>query len=300
VLVRRDGRGVPSVEASCDEDVWFGLGFCHGQDRAFQLEAYLRAVRGTLAELVGPEGLAVDRLSRRVGFRRAAERQFAALDADLRARLDAYVAGVAAGQGPGSPRRPHELVLLRATPTAWAPADVLGFLKLQSFIMPANWDAELARHRLLRSDGPEALAALDPVGAADAAREAAPGGELGRLAEDVAALTEAVRLGGGSNAWAVSGERTASGRPILANDPHLPPTVPSPWYLARLRRPTWAAASATLVGGPALPIGFNGRLAWGSTAGLVDNTDLFLEKVGPDGLSVLRARPSCPARPARR
>jgi penicillin G amidase len=109
--IRRDGFGIPHVDAVSGHDAWFALGLCHAQDRAFQLETLLRAGRGTLAELVGPEGLAIDRLSRRIGFHRSAGEQLEAQPDDVRAWIEAYARGVNAGLAAG--RRPHELSLLR-------------------------------------------------------------------------------------------------------------------------------------------------------------------------------------------
>src|SRR3954447_18775057 len=97
LTVRRDRWGIPVIEARNDADAWFGLGFCHAQDRAAQLDFVRRASSGTLSELVGKEGLAIDRLARRVGFRRAAVSQVGVLAADVRATLEAYTRGVNAG-----------------------------------------------------------------------------------------------------------------------------------------------------------------------------------------------------------
>src|SRR3954447_6419981 len=94
LTVRRDRWGIPVIEAGNDADAWFGLGFCHAQDRAAQLDFFRRAAAGTLSELVGRAGLSADRMSRRVGFRRAAERQKAVLAPDVLATLDAYARGV--------------------------------------------------------------------------------------------------------------------------------------------------------------------------------------------------------------
>ena len=188
-----------------------------------------------------------------------------------------------------------------AAPTSWpcsgrgpgefTAVDVLAILKLQSFAMPSNWDCELARLMVLNLDGPRPLRDLDP-GYPDWHRVAAPPGDEagtapGRMAEDLAQFQQTVGTGGGSNGWAVSGDRTRAGRPLLANDPHLPPTVPPHWYLARLQSPRWTIAGAALPGTPAIAVGHNGTCAWGVTAGLTDNTDLFLEKIGADGRSVL-------------
>src|SRR5205807_5583579 len=109
---------------------------------------------------------------------------------------------------------------------------------------------------------------------------------LDRLAEDVAAFTSLMRIGGGSNNWTVAASRTATGRPLVANDPHLDPRLPSHWYLAHICTPEWQTAGATFLGGPNVMAGHNGFGAWGLTAGLVDNTDLFIEQIGPDARSV--------------
>jgi penicillin amidase len=283
ISIARDGWGIPHVEAASDDDAWFALGFCHVQDRGFQLELLARAGRGTLAEMLGPAALPIDRLSRTLGFRRLAARQANVLDPDVRATLTAYVAGVKAG-GAVTPR-PHELALLRTDRSAWTVEDVLAFLGLQSLALAGNWDTELARLRILLADGPEALQAATPGYAAwlpvTAPVGATAGPQLDRLGADLASLRDLVGGGGASNAWAVAGSRTASGAPILANDPHLAPSVPAPWYLAHLRTPEWEVAGASFVGGPAFPSGHNGQVAWGITAGCTDSADLFWEEIDP-------------------
>ena len=302
VTVRRDRWGVPHVDASCDADAWFGLGFCLGQDRSFQLETLLRAVRGTMSELVGPDGLALDRFSRRVGFRRAAERQMPVIDEDVRAMMAAYADGVNAGFGRGRRRRAHEFTLLRARPSAWSAVDVLGGFVLLGNAMGSPWAAELARLRIAVADGPDAVAALEPRYPPEQPLSVPPGAPAGeaidRLAAELEAFRELSPSGAGSNNWALAGERTASGRPLLANDTHLPTALPSPWYLAHVRTPDWEVAGAAFVGGPVFGAGHNGFCAWGSTLGYTDNADLFLEEVGPDGRSVRAGDDfvACPAR----
>ena len=291
VVLRRDKFGIACIEAQTTTDAMFGIGFAQGQDRAFQLETLRRVVRGTLAELVGAEGLPVDRMSRRIGFHRAAVEQTKALDADVLTSLGAYCAGVNSGNTLGSPKPAHEFTLLKSSPSAWEPSDVLGVLKLMSFSLPGNWDVELARLRILQADGAEALKSLDPV----ASSTSRPEGEVSSRSEavgvdallaDLDAFQHFLPRGGGSNNWLIAGSRTASGKPILANDPHLGPNVPGPWYLVQVRTPEWAIAGATLAGSPTVAIGHNGFAAWGVTAGLTDNTDLFIETLGEDGKSV--------------
>jgi penicillin amidase len=288
--IRRDRWGIPHVDAGSGDDAWYGLGFCHAQDRPFQLELMLRIGRGTLAALVGSGGLAADRMSRRLGFRRVAEAQLGRLAPDVRQAISAYVRGINRGLEAGLPRRPHEFVLLRSRPSSWDELDVLAFAGLQAFSLSANWDVELARLRILATDGAEALRALDPRPPEElpviVPVAAAAGPALDRLVDDLAAFAAAAPSAGGSNNWAISGARTASGLPLLANDPHLAPRLPAPWYLAHLRCDGWEVAGASFVGAPALPVAFNGKVAWGITAGLTDSVDLFVEEIGADGTSV--------------
>jgi penicillin amidase len=278
VTIRRDRHGIPHLRAASDLDAFLALGFCHGQDRSFQLEQLLRAGRGTLAELVGEDALPVDRVSRRIGFARAAARQLAGLGERERAALEAYVGGVNAAR---SRRRPHELVLLRRDVTPWTPGDVLAVLGLVSLGLAGNWDMEVGRLRVLERDGEEALRAVDPAYPSWLAVSAPPGRPAGsavdRLSEDVGALASVVG-GGGSNNWAVSGARTATGRPLVANDPHLSPTLPPFWYLVHLATPEWEAAGASVIGAPGLPVGHNDAVAWGVTNSGADVVDLYVEE----------------------
>lgn len=294
ITIRRDSHGIAYVEAEHDAAAWYGLGFCHGQDRAFQLECLLRIVRGTLSEITGPSGLAIDRLSRRIGFAHSAGQQLTALDAEAQAMLAAYARGTHDGATRGCRRAAHEFALLFARPTPYTPADALAIVKFLAFNLASNWDTELARLLVLTQDGDEAVRALDPAypewHPVTAPPRALAGPAARALAEDLAAfagmLLAAAGRGGGSNNWVVAPERTATGRPILANDPHLAALLPPFWYLAHVRTPDWAIAGASFVGAPVFPAGHNGTAAWGMTAGFLDNTDLFVEELGPDGRSV--------------
>jgi penicillin amidase len=290
VTIRRDAYSIPHIEAQNDTDAWFGLGFCQGQDRAFQLELRLRTVRGTLSAVVGPKTLAIDRLSRRIGLRYAAERQLTVLAPEIRAHIEAFARGINAGMAQGSSRKAHEFLLLRSEPSPWDAADVLGIGKLMSLLLIGNWDVELARLQILRLDGEQALRDLDPSYPPDHPVSAPPGALAGpavdRLSDDLAALVAFAGASGGSNNWAISASKTATGRPLLANDPHLDPTLPPHWYLAHLQTPAWGVAGASLLGGPAIGAGHNGFAAWGITAALTDTVDLFIEEAGPDGRSV--------------
>ena len=281
ILIRRDRWGIPYIEGSSERDVWTGLGFCHAQDRAFQLETIRRLASGTLAEVVGRRGLPVDRLVRRLGFVRYARMQFDSLDQQERRTLEAYSSGISLGLDIGRGSRAHEFLLTGSGPSSWEAIDVLACAKLLAFAMSANWDAELARFRVLTEDGHEALTAVDPEYAAwhpVTASAVAPAGEqIDRLSTDMAALIDALGISAGSNAWVVGPTRSATGRPILANDPHLPPRLPAAWYLAHLDSGDWRMAGATFVGMPIVAVGHNGSVAWGITLGLADTSDLYIE-----------------------
>jgi len=286
VSIRRDRWGIPHVVARSDEDAAFSLGFVQGQDRPFQLEMLLRTVRGTVAEAIGKAGLPIDRLSRRIGFRRGTAAQLETLGPELRSFIEGFCRGIGAAFERGLPRRSHGHAIARIDPTPWEPADAVAIHRLASFVLPSNWDSELVRLRVLLDDGPEAVRSLSgpyPDWLPLEATGRAPLREvLDAVEADLERLAGAVGAGGASNAWALSGARTASGRPVVANDPHLAPQLPPHWYLAHVRTPEWEAAGANFVGMPAFLSGHNGRVAWGVTAGLVDNTDFFLERLDGD------------------
>lgn len=292
ITIRRDAYGVPYIDAGNDDDAAFAMGFCQAQDRGFQLELFVRVARGTLAELLGEEMLDVDRLMRRIGFVGIARRQFEQLAPPVRAMLAAFARGVTSGQSWGSSRVPPELALLRAAPTPFEPTDTLAILQFMAFALSSNWDAELARLRILRADGVEALLALEPCVPKwdnEAQRllrlDAAVLGAAERLADHASELAKISGVRGASNAFAVAPSRTRTGRPLLAGDPHLSPSLPAPWYLTHVRTPEWSLSGACFPGQPTVSIGHNGHVAWSITAGHVDNTDLFVERLSPDGES---------------
>jgi penicillin amidase len=161
-----------------------------------------------------------------------------------------------------------------------------------SFLLIGNWDVELARLKIFLLDGEQALRDLDPTYLPGHPVSVLPGVNAGPpvdcLSEDLSLMRAFAGTAGGSNNWALAGSRTESGRPLLANDPHLDATLPPHWYLAHLKAPGWEVAGAALIGAPAFGAAHNGFAAWGITAALTDMVDLFLEEIGPDGQSVRR------------
>lgn len=289
VTINRDSWGIPHIQASNDQDAWYGLGFCQGQDRSFQIDILHRIIHGKLSEVAGADSLPIDQLSRRIGFHRSSLSQFLCLSEKTQNILESFACGVRMGKTEGSNGKPHELSLLRTDLSFFQASDSLGILKLLSFTMASNWDSELVRLKILSSDGPEGLKAVDPAYARY--NSATVSGNniktiIARLTKDLEIFETHIGIGAASNNWAVSPYKTRTGRPMLAGDPHLSPTVPPHWYLAHITTPKWSIGGAAFVGAPGMPAGHNGTSAWAPTAALIDNTDLFIEQLSKDGKSV--------------
>jgi penicillin amidase len=286
VRVRRDRWGVPHIEAG-EGDVWFAEGFCHAQDRLFQMDFYRRATRGRLSEIAGPETLPIDRLMLTLGIRRAAEREEAALDPEVRAPLERFCEGVNAAVA-SARALPFEMQLLRQREfDPWRPADVLGLGKLLAFGLATNWERELMRSDLVRALGPERAAKLDPSYPVDnpiVTREPWSGDGFA-LVEQIDAVRRAMGLAAeasGSNNWAVSGKLSATGSPLIAGDPHLGPSMPGIWYQVDLQVGDRFVRGASLPGLPGVYMGQNDDVCWTFTNVAPDVQDLFVERVEGD------------------
>ncbi|GAC1338074.1 MAG: penicillin acylase family protein [Candidatus Dormibacteria bacterium] len=284
VRIRRDGVGVPHLDAGSAADAAFAMGLLHAQERLWQLETTRRVIAGRLAEFAGPRALRADRFLRRVGLMRVAEREAASTTGEPRAVLDAYAAGVNAGIA-ATRLLPLEFQLTRVRPEPWRPADSLAAAKLLNLALACDWDTEWQRLQLLRAIGPERAARLDLVysetnptilSETATASAGAPEGLLDAYHE-VARWLPAHR--GGSNSWVVDGSLTLSGRPLLCNDPHLPPGVPSVWYEAHIRvAGDFETYGVTVAGLPFPVIGHNREIAWGYTNSFADVQDLVIEE----------------------
>ena len=268
VRIARDADGVPLITARDDEDAAFGLGFAHAQERLFQMELQRRYGAGRLAEIMGPDAVATDRQMRVLGLYRAAEAEIPFLSATVRGGLEAYAAGVNAFVATHRGALPPEFLLLRFAPEPWRPADSLVWGKLMAVRLGGNYRGELLRARMARTIPADDLAILYPEYPKDAPTtlsEMLP--IYRRLALDslYEALPPIVGPTYASNNWVVDGRHSASGKPLLANDPHLDFGAPGFWYLARLRTPQHEIAGGTAAGSPFILVGHNERIAWGLT-----------------------------------
>jgi len=264
LTIGRDSAGVVTITAQTELDADFALGFVHAQDRQFQMELMRRLGSGRLSELFGLATLKTDKLMRMLGLAQQANAQYEAASPDLRAALDAYAAGVNAYiQWHGFPL-PPEFLLLRFKPEPWRPTDSLLWGRLMAWQLSGNAGQEIQDEHLRRAVSADLL----PLLLREDGRQAAlPGFAPTRSA---------------SNNWAISGTHTASGSPILANDPHLGLSAPGTWYMARLSTPDGMRVGATVPGLPFTVIGSNGHVAWGFTTTHSDTEDLFEEHLSPD------------------
>lgn len=286
VYIARDSDGVPLIEAANDEDAAFGLGFVHAQDRLFQMEMMRRYGAGTLAEIFGTQALATDRQTRVLGLYRAAEAAIPYLSPTIQRVLDAYASGVNAFLATRRGALPPEFALLAFRPEPWRPVDSLIWGKLMDLQLGFNYRNELERARLARTVSSDDLALLYPEYPKDAPTTLAELSSIYRkLALDQLDMVLPPPATPGpiyaSNNWVVDGAHSESGKPLVANDPHLGFSAPGVWYLARLKTPGREIDGATAPGVPLVIIGHNERIAWGFTTTTADIEDLFIEKIDP-------------------
>jgi penicillin amidase len=284
IRIERDADGIPLIVAQGDDDAAFGLGFAHAQERLFQMELQRRYGAGRLAEIFGPQAVPIDRQMRVLGLYRAAEAAIPFLSPEMQRALEAYAAGVNAFLDTRRGALPPEFLLLGITPEPWRPADSLVWGKLMALQLSGNYRGELVRARMSRTISAADLAFLYPEYPKEAPTTLAQMRPIYRqLALDplYRALPEIVGPHYASNNWVVDGKHSASGKPLLANDPHLEFEAPAVWYLARLRTPQHEIAGATAAGAPLVVIGHNERIAWGFTTTTADVEDLFVEKIDP-------------------
>ena len=284
VEVVRDKEGVPHIFAASERDAWFSVGYVHAQDRLWQMEFQRRVSQGRLAEFIGERAFDTDRLMRTLGIARMAGRIVARLDADTRANLEAYAAGVNAYLA-ADPVLPVEFQAFRIEPQPWKPADSVGWLLVMAWDLSGNWRGELGRLRYAAKLGRERAAELIPPYPGDVAAPLpdfkALYAELAPAANALLAMSPPTEEAVGSNNWVVSGARSETGKPLLANDPHLGLQAPALWYFAHVSSPSGNVVGGTLPGLPFVVLGRNDNVAWTMTTTNSDTQDLFIERIAP-------------------
>jgi penicillin amidase len=287
--VRRDSWGIPHIRAASQADAFAGLGFVHAQDRLWQMEALLRRGTGRYAEWLGKSALAGDVLARRVDTSGASRRDFAILSAETRSMLEAYARGVNAFIA--LRRWPAEYAILKAEPQRWEPWHSIAVMRQIGFLMGSVW-WKLWRAAALPIVGVAEISKLRFDDGGDDLLCIPPGEEGGRY---LAALTDLkpglealigaghdlqeAEVAGGSNNWALAPERTATGRAMLAGDPHRVLEMPNMYAQMHLACDEFDIVGLTVPGVPGFPhYGHTAKVAWCVTHAFVDIHDLYLER----------------------
>ncbi len=264
VTIARDAAGIVTITATNAADGYFALGFAHAQDRLFQMDTMRRLGAGRLAEIVGDPAVKSDKLMRTLGLAQQAEAQYADASPELRAALDSYSAGVNAFLAEHGGPLPAEFQLLGYRPEPWRAADSLLWGRIMAWQLSGNAGQEIVNEGLRSKVDPDLLRILM------------------RTEGSLAGLTGLGATRSASNNWVIAGRLSASGAPLLANDPHLGFSAPVIWYMARIVTPDGLLAGATAPGLPLLVIGSNGHVAWGFTTTHSDTQDLYEERISPD------------------
>lgn len=286
VEVIRDTWGVPHIYAQNRDDLFSAQGFVTAQDRLWQMDLNRRLAQGRLSEIFGEITFNTDHWLRVIGLGRGAENDLAHADDELREVMEAYARGVNAFIETHRSRLPIEFTLLHYKPEPWRPVDSLSWAQLMAWGQGLNWDSELVRGAVIDRIGVERATQL--LG------EYSPSNPLilheqsyiemfDRIGEELKTAHLALHgITPASNNWVVDGAKSETGKPLLANDPHLPLQMPSLWYEVHLVSPEIQAAGVTLPGLPGVVLGHNAEIAWGVTNSFADCQDLYVERLNPD------------------
>ena len=288
VSVFQDRWLVPHIQADTLADAFRAQGFVHARDRLWQLEIQRRSAQGLLAEMLGSVALETDQLTRTLGFNRLAKRDWKILDGSAQELLTAYSEGV--NTYLETENYPAEFKLLKHIPEPWSPLDSLAWAHLMGWTLSHGWSGSLTRWELIQKVGEQKATELGLHYPDNHPVELPYGMEFNELTDEglykaVAGpfLDKDLEGGGrGSNAWAVWGRRTETGKPLLCNDTHLALRTPSPYYMVHIKTDAgYHVSGLSLAGVPGILLGHNQDLAWGITLSYIDTEDLFLEKMDP-------------------
>jgi penicillin amidase len=285
VEIVRDEYGVPHILARNEADLFFAMGYAMAQDRFWQMEFHRRLGAGRLSELFGEDFVKVDRYFRMTtaaGIQREVPPELAYVP-------KAFSEGVNAYLKTHGDHLPVEFKLLRYTPEPWDKDDYITILKVINWALSLGWHVDQTAGAMLEKVGEDRLRDAFPPWASDAPL-ILPGGAMAAFActdERLALARQIEGLisfsgAGASNNWVVSGRNSATGKPILANDPHLALTNPSFWWEVHLSCPGLDASGFAVPGVPGLPVGHNAHVAWGVTNVMADDVDFYVEKIHPN------------------
>ncbi|MEH6943681.1 penicillin acylase family protein [Bacillus sp. JJ722] len=280
VKVVRDEDGVPHITAKNEHDLYIAQGYIQAQDRLFQMDLSRRQASGRLSEVIGESTIDKDKYFRTLGLRRAAEQSYVQYSSEAKEILKQFAQGVNLyiNELRENGQWPIEFTILGYKPEDWTEIDSLTIGKYMAFDLGGNWNDQAFRAYLLQTFSKEKAYDLFPVYPKDAPYII----DKGDL--DIAANFTSAAIPhdlNGSNNWVISGAKTESGKPLLANDPHLSLATPSIWYQMHLEAPTLNVGGVIFAGIPGIILGNNEKIAWGVTNTGPDVQDLYIEKRNP-------------------
>ncbi len=291
VAISLDQFGIPAIEAKSERDLYFAVGFMHARDRLWQLEVNRRVGRAQLAEIFGSKALDTDKFLRTLGVHRSAQKQLENLPPEIRGFLQSYADGINSYVREAMSVRPPEFAVLGVQPGVWEPVDSVAWSLMMAYDLSGNWGNELLRFQLASKLPMVRINDLLPVQPGDKPLAVSDYVALYRslgIAADTKQTAALFPLAGGiegigSNNWVVHGDATVSGKPLLANDPHLALNTPALWYFAKLKAPGIEVTGATLPGLPSVVLGRTKGVAWGFTNTGPDVQDLYIEEINANG-----------------
>ncbi|MCU0643570.1 MAG: penicillin acylase family protein [bacterium] len=285
VQVYRDSYGVPHLFAKTEDDLFFAMGFVVSQDRLWQMDINRRAATGTLSEIFGAPTLAYDKLIRTIGLPEIANQLIENLSPESKRIITAYTAGVNAFLDIHKKHLPTEFIVMKYEPQPWDISHSLAFQRLIAWGLEMAWRVDPVFGELNGRVGNQKMSELLPVYPNNAPtivdqlfldwRKVQK--TFACFNDDSFSLPGFFSAGTGSNSWVVSGKRSVTGKPILANDPHLAFQAPSLWYQVHLNAPGIDCYGVCLPGVPGIVIGHNQAIAWGLTNVMADGCDFFIE-----------------------
>ncbi len=319
VVITFDDADIPHIKANSQADALFALGYLHASERSWQMEINRRLSSGRLSEILGSDTVSIDRFIRTLGIKRAAEHQFDRYPIAAKRLLQAYADGVNAGNANLGWALPVEYFLTGSKPGHWSPTDSVAWMLMMAYDLGGNWQKELQRLELSQFLTTKEIWEVmppyemdEPVTTMDFAkiyRDLNVFSQQSRSQDGKSKTLPSTELshielpggkdGIGSNNWALSGKLTASGKPLLANDPHLGLSAPAIWYFAHLDAPGMNVIGGTLPGIPAIILGHTETLSWSSTNTNPDVQDVYIEQIdpknpgmyrGPDGMMPFKVR----------
>ncbi len=307
VEIVRDRMGVPHIYADNADDLFFAQGYVQAQDRLWQMDFNRRIGSGTLSDILGAATIKQDRFLRTIGLARAARADLAAASEQDTRRMQAFADGVNAFVNTHLDNLPIEFTILGFKPAPWEPVDTLAWGKVMAMNLSGNYEADLLRSSFIDKFGMDKTRELMPAYPSSGPfiispemkefrPQSLPGNRgvphisVGLLGSDSREMLAYIGLRSpdiGSNNWVIDGSKSSTGKPILANDPHLGIQMPSIWYEMGMHcvpisdSCSYDVAGFTFPGVPGIVVGHNNRIAWGVTNVGPDVQDLYIERINP-------------------